>query len=53
MADAAAVRGKAVAFANPTSLVAMYGQQWLRQQSLEPGKDYEVKGARTDMGVSG
>ena len=51
VADAAAVRGKAVAFANPTSLVAMYGQQWLRQQSLEPGKDYEVKGARTDMGV--
>ena len=44
-------KGKAVAFANPTSLVAMYGQQWLRQQSLEPGKDYEVKGARTDMGV--
>jgi phosphonate transport system substrate-binding protein len=45
------VRGKIVAFANPTSLVAMYGQQWLRQQKLEPGKDYEVKGARTDMGV--
>ena len=51
MANTAALRGKAVAFANPTSLVAMYGQQWLRQQSLEPGKDYEVKGARTDMGV--
>ena len=45
------VRGKAVAFANPTSLVAMFGQQWLRQQSLEPGKDYEVKGANSDMGV--
>ena len=51
MANTAALRGKAVAFANPTSLVAMYGQQWLRQQSLEPGKDYEVKSARTDMGV--
>jgi phosphonate transport system substrate-binding protein len=48
---AADVRGKAVAFANPQSLVAMYGQQWLRQQSLELGKDYEAKGARTDMGV--
>jgi phosphonate transport system substrate-binding protein len=45
------VRGKVVAFANPTSLVAMYGQQWLRQQSLDAGKDYEVRGARTDMGV--
>jgi phosphonate transport system substrate-binding protein len=49
--SAADVRGKAVAFANPQSLVAMYGQQWLRQQSLEVGKDYEAKGARTDMGV--
>lgn len=45
------VRERAVAFANPTSLVALYGQQWLRQQSLEPGKDYEVKAARTDLGV--
>jgi phosphonate transport system substrate-binding protein len=44
-------RGKAVAFANPTSLVAMYGQQWLRQQNLELGKDYDVRSARTDMGV--
>ncbi len=44
-------RGKVVAFANPTSLVAMYGQTWLRQQNLEMGKDYEVRGARTDMGV--
>lgn len=45
------VRGKVVAFANPTSLVALYGLQWLRQQKLEPGKDFEVTGARTDMGV--
>ena len=45
------LRGKAVAFANPQSLVAMYGQQWLRQQGLEPTKDYEVRAARTDMGV--
>ncbi len=51
VAGAADVRGKSVAFANPQSLVAMYGQQWLRQQSLELGKDYEAKGARTDMGV--
>jgi phosphonate transport system substrate-binding protein len=29
----------------------MYGQQWLRQAGLEPGRDYEVKAARTDLGV--
>lgn len=45
------VRERAVAFANPTSLVALYGQQWLRQQGMEPGKDYEIKPARTDLGV--
>lgn len=45
------LRERALAFANPTSLVAMYGQQWLRQQNLEPGKDYEARGARTDLGV--
>ena len=51
LSDASAVRGKVVAFANPTSLVAMYGQQWLRQKSLEAGKDFEVRGARSDLGV--
>ena len=45
------VRGQTVAFANPQSLVAMYGQQWLKSLDLVPGKDYEVKAARTDMGV--
>ena len=45
------LRERALAFANPTSLVAMYGQQWLRQQNLEAGKDYEVRSARTDLGV--
>ena len=45
------VRERAIAFANPTSLVALYGQQWLRQQGLEPSKDYELKAARTDLGV--
>ena len=45
------VRDRAIAFANPTSLVALYGQQWLRQQGLEPSKDYELKAARTDLGV--
>jgi len=45
------VRNHPVAFANPSSLVAMYGLQWLGQQKLEAGKDFEVKAARTDMGV--
>ena len=45
------LRERALAFANPTSLVAMYGQQWLRQQNLDAGKDYEVRSARTDLGV--
>ena len=45
------MRERAVAFANPQSLVAMFGVQWLRGQGLEAGKDFEVKGARTDLGV--
>jgi phosphonate transport system substrate-binding protein len=45
------LRGKAVVFSNPQSLVAMYGRQWLGQQSLEQGRDYDVKSARTDLGV--
>lgn len=45
------VRERVVAFANPQSLVAMYGSQWLKQAGLEPGADYEVRGARTDLGV--
>ena len=51
IAEAGDVRGKTVAFANPTSLVAMYGMQWLQQQKLEAGKDFEVRPARSDMGV--
>ena len=45
------IRERVVAYANPQSLVAMYGQQWLRGQNLEPGRDFEVKAARTDLGV--
>lgn len=45
------LRGKTVGFANPSSLVALYGQQWLGQQGLVPGKDFEVRGVRTDIGV--
>ena len=45
------MRERAVAFANPQSLVAMYGVQWLRGHGMEAGKDCEIKGARTDLGV--
>ncbi|MDP3614334.1 MAG: PhnD/SsuA/transferrin family substrate-binding protein, partial [Rubrivivax sp.] len=33
------------------SLVAMYGRQWLKQAGLEQGTDYEMRAARTDLGV--
>jgi phosphonate transport system substrate-binding protein len=45
------VAGLAVGFANPQSLVALYGQQWLRGMNLEPGRDYEIKAARSDLGI--
>jgi phosphonate transport system substrate-binding protein len=51
LTSAQELRGKVVAFANPQSLVAMYGLQWLGQQGLQPGKDFEVRGPRTDLGV--
>ncbi|HEX4596399.1 MAG TPA: PhnD/SsuA/transferrin family substrate-binding protein, partial [Burkholderiaceae bacterium] len=51
LASAAELRGKVVAFANPQSLVAMYGRQWLGQQGLQAGKDFEIRGPRTDLGV--
>lgn len=51
VASAREVSGQAVGFANPQSLVALYGQQWLRSQNLEGGRDYEVKSARSDMGI--
>jgi len=51
LTSAQELRGKVVAFANPQSLVAMYGVAWLGQQGLQPGKDFEVRGPRTDLGV--
>jgi len=45
------VRGKTLGIANPTSLVALQGMQWFRQAGMEPGKDFGVRGARTDLGV--
>ncbi|MEK8050906.1 PhnD/SsuA/transferrin family substrate-binding protein [Ideonella sp. DXS22W] len=44
-------RSKAIGFANPQSLVALYGLQWLKGLGMEPGKDFEVKAARSDLGV--
>lgn len=44
-------RGKALAFANPQSLVAMYAVRWFGEQGLQAGKDYEIKAPRDDMGV--
>jgi len=45
------VRGKAIAFANPQSLVAMYAARWLADSKLQSGTDYRVVPARSDLGV--
>lgn len=36
------LRGKSLAFANPQSLVALRGLQWLAEQGLKPGTDFTV-----------
>jgi ABC-type phosphate/phosphonate transport system substrate-binding protein len=51
LGSVAELRGKIIAFANPQSLVAMYGRQWLGKQGLEAGKDFEARGPRSDLGV--
>jgi len=51
LTSAKELRGKVVAFANPTSLVAMYGITWLGQQDLQSGKDFEVRAPRADLTV--
>jgi phosphonate transport system substrate-binding protein len=51
LASAQELRGKVIAFANPQSLVAMYGRDWLAKQGLQPGKDFEVKSPRQDLTV--
>lgn len=38
----AQLRGKALAAANPQSLVALLGLQWLRSQGLQPGTDFRL-----------
>lgn len=41
-AAVAALRGRHVAMANPASLVALRGLEWLRQAGLEPGRDFGI-----------
>lgn len=45
------LRGKSLAFANPQSLVAMYGIRWLAQQNLQVHQDYKLSSVRSDLGV--
>ena len=42
------LRGKALALANPQSLVALAGMQWLRGQGLQEGSDYRITLAAND-----
>ena len=45
------LKGKVVVYQNPQSLVAMHARQWLQKQDLQAERDFEVKTARTDIGV--
>ena len=45
------LKGKAVVYQNPQSLVAMHARLWLQKQDLQAERDFEVKAARTDVGV--
>ena len=45
------LKSKAVVYQNPQSLVAMHARQWLQKQDLQAERDFEVKTARTDIGV--
>jgi phosphonate transport system substrate-binding protein len=47
--DAASqLRGRALALANPQSLVALVGLQWLRNQGLQAGTDFSIALAAND-----
>lgn len=46
------IRGHSLGLANPGSLVALSGLQWLQRQGLEAGKDFELRPARTDLGAA-
>lgn len=51
LASAADLAGLPVAFAHPQSLVALYGLQWFERQGLVPNRDFQVKAARSELGV--
>lgn len=42
------VRGRSLALANPQSLVALRGLQWLAEQGLQPGRDFKPLLAAND-----
>lgn len=46
------LRGKTLTFANPLSLVALHGRQWLGEKGLRHGVDYQVNRVRTDDSVA-
>lgn len=50
--SAEALRGKTVGFANPESLVAVYGLAWLHRAGLVAGKDVRIRGQRTDWALA-
>ena len=49
--SAEGLAGKTLAFANPQSLVAMFGLRWLAQSNLQAARDFKVVPVRTDLGV--
>lgn len=42
------LRGKALALANPQSLVALRGLQWLAEQGVQSGRDFQLRLAAND-----
>lgn len=48
MRSAADLRGQALAFANPQSLPALRGLQWLADQGLRAGTDFQIAKTPTD-----
>lgn len=46
------LKGKSLALANPQSLVALAGQKWLREQGLQPGRDFEIERALNDESLA-
>ena len=51
LADAAALRGSRLVLANPQSLVALRGLDWLAERGLQRGRDYELVATPTDDSV--